>query len=152
MQGVVNDLGQVFVTRPTITVPAVIFLIFVAVRVLTSDTLVPKSLPWVGRPSSGPFAETRASFSSFNNVRAWLQEGYATVGEFLTQFRTVTDENCSTHKRASLISSRTSVEDPRSSFPTTRLDGSLTNLIMSPALALHTMICSRVTILSQILM
>lgn len=85
MQGIVNDLGQVFVTRPTITVPAVIFLIFVAVRVLTSETLVPKSLPWVGRPTSGPFAETRASFSSFNNVRAWLQEGYATVGECLTQ-------------------------------------------------------------------
>ena len=152
MQGIVNDLGQVFVTRPTITVPAVIFLIFAALRLLKSETLVPKSLPWVGRPTSGPFAETRASFSSFNNVRAWLKEGYATVRELFTPFRLVTDNHCSTHKRASHISSRTSVGSLKSSSPTIRLDGSLTSPIASPVLALHTMICFRVTILSLILM
>ena len=79
MQRVLSDLGEVLAARPTLTFSFVAFLIFLAFRSLTKKALVPESLPWVGRPASGPFVETRAALGSFNNVRAWLKEGYATV-------------------------------------------------------------------------
>jgi hypothetical protein len=79
MAGIISELGHVLTARPTLTVSVVVFVVFLAFQAVSKKALVPQSLPWVGRPTSGPFVETRASFSSFNNVREWLKEGYATV-------------------------------------------------------------------------
>lgn len=69
--------------RPSLTFGVVVFLAFLAFCSLTKKHLVPESLPWVGRPTTGPFIYTRASLSSFSNVRIWLKEGYAKVGGVL---------------------------------------------------------------------
>ncbi|KAK4983742.1 hypothetical protein LTR66_008721, partial [Elasticomyces elasticus] len=56
------------------------FVIFVAYTLYTSFTrksAVPDNLPWIGKPPSNIFPETRATFASFGNVRHWLAEGYA---------------------------------------------------------------------------
>ena len=56
---------------------------FVVVAWLYSHVMsckcLPSSLPWIGKDSSKWFAETRAHFASFTNVRQWLAEGYLKV-------------------------------------------------------------------------
>jgi hypothetical protein len=47
-------------------------------RVIARST-TPKNLPWIGKEPGKLFAETRAHFSSFSNVRQWLNEGYEKV-------------------------------------------------------------------------
>lgn len=62
-----------------IVLPVVVIVLAVILHAAFQKSAVPDSLPWVGKADSGLFAETRASFSSFNNVRQWLAEGYGKV-------------------------------------------------------------------------
>lgn len=50
--------------------------LYTALTRLTAPTLVPKTLPWVGKRSNRLFAETWATFESFANVPIWMGEGY----------------------------------------------------------------------------
>ncbi|THW20253.1 putative P450 monooxygenase [Aureobasidium pullulans] len=65
-----------FTARPALSLLALTLALLLAARLRNSKTTVPKTLPWVGK-STGPLAEIRASYASFNNVRQWLAEGYA---------------------------------------------------------------------------
>jgi len=78
MQGILKDFEEVIAARPLLTISILFIIACLTLRSLTIKPLVPQSLPWVGRPT-GPFAEIRASFSSFNNVREWLKKGYSDV-------------------------------------------------------------------------
>lgn len=48
-------------------------------RTALQRSAVPKSLPWVGKPSKGLFSETRAHLKSFGDIRPLVVEGYAKV-------------------------------------------------------------------------
>lgn len=64
--------------RPALWLSVLATILLFAVRYNKREATVPSTLPWVGRPT-GPLAETRARYASFNNVRQWFAEGYAKV-------------------------------------------------------------------------
>ena len=55
-------------------------LVWNAYRAFTAKSPVPPGLPWVGKDADGgSVAEFLATFKSFNNCKAWLNEGYEKV-------------------------------------------------------------------------
>jgi hypothetical protein len=74
------------VSAPAVIASLALFLFYALYASITSKSEVPSDLPWIGKDSSKLFAETRASFSSFGNVRKWLGEGYEKVSPRDCQF------------------------------------------------------------------
>lgn len=72
-------LIEILQGRPVLTLFALTAILLLAARIVFRKAKAPSALPWVGRPT-GPLAETRASYASFNNVHRWLAEGYSKVG------------------------------------------------------------------------
>lgn len=66
-------------TTPAVAIPLLVFSLYTLYTYLTSEPLIPAELPWIGKRSNKLFAETRAHFASFHNVRNWLAEGYEKV-------------------------------------------------------------------------
>jgi len=66
-------------SHPSYAVPISLLIVYSVYTRLTSTSTVPSGLPWVGKDSSKLFADTRATFASFSNVRKWLGEGYEKV-------------------------------------------------------------------------
>lgn len=58
---------------------AVVSVLLLAVATAASSSQEYPSLPWIGKDDSKSFAVTRATFSSINNVKNWLAEGYQKV-------------------------------------------------------------------------
>ena len=63
-----------------VAIPIAILVIYSGYRQLTAEPSVPTGVPWVGKEPNKVFADTRATFASFSNVRKWLGEGYEKVG------------------------------------------------------------------------
>jgi hypothetical protein len=70
----VERLSSSFIWLPVLF--AIVSLVYSRV---TAHNTTPKNLPWIGKEPGKLFAETRAHFSSFSNVRQWLNEGYEKV-------------------------------------------------------------------------
>ena len=70
-------------SNPTVAIPILLLVLHSIYGRLTSTSSVPAGVPWVGKDSNKLFAETRATFGSFNNVRKWLEEGYQKVNSVL---------------------------------------------------------------------
>jgi hypothetical protein len=68
-----------FLARPVILFPLGFVLLSVLYSLATSNDRLPETIPWIGKDCTKLFAETRAHFSSFSNVRQWLQAGYGKV-------------------------------------------------------------------------
>ena len=77
MESLIQRLSQ-----PSYAIPVALFALYSIYSRLSYKSSVPPGIPWVGKSSSGLFAETRATFASFSNVCNWLGEGYEKVWLF----------------------------------------------------------------------
>lgn len=66
-------------THSAIAVPLIVIVLYNVYNNLTAKPSVPGNLPWIGRKSTGFFAETKAHLASFSDVPGQLAEGYAKV-------------------------------------------------------------------------
>lgn len=66
-------------SNPTVAIIVALLVTYSIYSRLMATAAVPAGVPWIGKDSSKLFAETRATFASFNNVREWLGEGYEKV-------------------------------------------------------------------------
>ncbi len=67
-----------YLSKPVVIVPLVLVVLYVIYVQLTSEHLIPKHVPWVGRRSE-LFSKSRANLRSFNKSRELLDDVYYKV-------------------------------------------------------------------------
>lgn len=140
------------ISHPSWAIPIALSIVSLLYSRIKSASTLPSGLPWVGKDSSLLFADTRATFASFSNVRKWLGEGYEKACLLVNDVLCAEADAClSIPSMARPTFSPTSQENLKSLYLGTKFHGCSSSLTVSSVSQRFTTIPSKAHTISPIL-